>query len=130
MARLIRDEKGKFYALEDNLRVPSGVSYMIENREVTKRLLPDLFANYSISIADDYPARLYEMLKSLAIEYPETTNRFINPGIYNSAYFEHAYLSQRMGIELVEGSDLFIDSENNVNMRTVQGNELMSFIEE
>ena len=126
---LIRDEKGKFYALEDNLRVPSGVSYMIENREVTKRLLPDLFANYSISPVDDYPARLYEMVKALApsnIRKPRIV--LLTPGIYNSAYFEHAYLSQRMGIELVEGSDLFIDSENNVNMRTVQGNERVDVI--
>ena len=119
---LVRDKTGKFYVLEDNLRVPSGVSYMLENREITKRVLPELFENYSILPLDDYPSRLHSTLASLS---PQDQSRpcivLLTPGIYNSAYFEHAFLAQSMGAELVEGSDLFVSDDDFVYMRTVDG---------
>lgn len=119
---LVRDKSGKFYVLEDNLRVPSGVSYMLQNREVTKRVLPELFENYSIQPVDDYPSKLHSTLASLS---PRGVKRpciaVLTPGIFNSAYFEHAYLAQRMGAELVEGGDLFVDEDECVYMRTVDG---------
>jgi uncharacterized circularly permuted ATP-grasp superfamily protein len=119
---LVRDQRGKFYVLEDNLRVPSGVSYMPENREITKRVLPELLENYSIQPVDDYPSRLHSTLASLS---PRTLRRpcivVLTPGIYNSAYFEHAFLAQRMGAELVEGNDLYVDDDDTVYMRTVDG---------
>ncbi|GAB5415127.1 MAG: circularly permuted type 2 ATP-grasp protein [Congregibacter sp.] len=119
---LIRNEDGHFYVLEDNLRVPSGVSYMVENREITKRVLPEIFENYSILPVDDYPTRLYQTLAALS---PRDRKRpviaVLTPGIYNSAYFEHAFLAQGMGAELVEGADLFVDDDDCVYMRTVDG---------
>jgi len=119
---LVRDNDGRFYVLEDNLRVPSGVSYMLENREITKRVLPELFRNYSVMPIHDYPSHLFETLASLS---PRRGKRpcivVLTPGIYNSAYFEHAFLAQGMGAELVEGSDLYVDASNVVYMRTVQG---------
>jgi uncharacterized circularly permuted ATP-grasp superfamily protein len=119
---LVRDKDGKFYVLEDNLRVPSGVSYMLENREITKRVLPELFENYSILPIDDYPSRLHSTLASLS---PRNQRRpcivVLTPGIFNSAYFEHAYLAQSMGAELVEGGDLFVSDDDCVYMRTVDG---------
>lgn len=119
---LVRNKDGKFYVLEDNLRVPSGVSYMLENREITKRVLPELFQNYSIMPVDDYPTQLYKTLASLS---PQQNRKpciaVLTPGIYNSAYFEHAFLAQSMGAELVEGSDLFTDDDDCVYMRTVDG---------
>jgi uncharacterized circularly permuted ATP-grasp superfamily protein len=119
---LVRDKDGKFYVLEDNLRVPSGVSYMLENRSVTKRVFPDLFENQTILPVDDYPSQLYDMLASLSprdITSPEIV--VLTPGIYNSAYFEHAYLAQQMGAELVQGRDLFVDTDDCVYMRTIDG---------
>ena len=119
---LVRNSNGKFYVLEDNLRVPSGVSYMLENREITKRVLPELFENYSIQPVDDYPSKLYQTLASLS---PRETRKpciaVLTPGIYNSAYFEHAFLAQSMGAELVEGSDLHTGDDDCVYMRTVDG---------
>ncbi|MFI5304948.1 MAG: circularly permuted type 2 ATP-grasp protein, partial [Nitrospiria bacterium] len=103
---LIRDEKGTFYVLEDNLRVPSGVSYMLENRTLTKQVFGELFEDYSIQPVDDYPSHLYDMLSSLSPrsgEFPEIV--VLTPGIYNSAYFEHSFLAQQMGAELVTGQD-------------------------
>ncbi len=119
---LVRDDKGTVYVLEDNLRVPSGVSYMLENRMVMKRVFPDLFEDYSILPVDDYPSQLYDMLASLSpreIAQPEVV--VLSPGIYNSAYFEHSYLAQQMGAELVEGRDLYVDEKDVVYMRTVEG---------
>ena len=119
---LVRDHRGKVYVLEDNLRVPSGVSYMIENRQVTKQVFPELFAEQSILPVDDYPLMLYEMLASLSprkIASPEIV--VLTPGIYNSAYFEHSFLAQAMGAELVEGGDLFVGEDDCVYMRTVDG---------
>ena len=119
---LVRDEKGVFRVLEDNLRVPSGVSYMIENRELTKRVLPELFENHSILPVDDYPAQLYKMLCSIApTDRKRPTIVVLTPGIYNSAYFEHAYLAQGMGVELIEGRDLQVRDNNKVYMQTIDG---------
>ncbi|MEM1404207.1 MAG: circularly permuted type 2 ATP-grasp protein [Pseudomonadota bacterium] len=119
---LIRNRDGHFYVLEDNLRVPSGVSYMVENREITKRVLPEIFQNYSILPVDDYPSQLYRTLAALS---PRERKRpvivVLTPGIYNSAYFEHAFLAQGMGAELVEGADLFVQDDDCVYMRTVDG---------
>jgi uncharacterized circularly permuted ATP-grasp superfamily protein len=119
---LVRDGDGTVYVLEDNLRVPSGVSYMIENREVTKRILPELFENNTILPVDDYPDHLLEMLQSISPSRrarPEVV--VLTPGIYNSAYFEHAFLARSMGAELVEGADLVVDRDDCVYMKTIKG---------
>lgn len=119
---LVRGGDGTMYVLEDNLRIPSGVSYMIENRKITKRVFPDLFRNMHISPVDDYPADLLETLVSLAPGgNPDPEIVVLTPGIFNSAYFEHAYLAQQMGAELVEGSDLLVDDQNRVYMKTIEG---------
>jgi uncharacterized circularly permuted ATP-grasp superfamily protein len=118
---LVRDADGRFYVLEDNLRVPSGVSYMLENRTVTKRVFPELFENSEILPNSDYAGQLYDMLCSLAPEgkaHPEVV--VLTPGIYNSAYFEHSFLAQQMGVELVQGSDLLVDDDK-VYMKTIDG---------
>ncbi len=119
---LVRDKDGAVYVLEDNLRVPSGVSYMLENRQVMKRVFPELFEDAVILPVDGYPAQLYDMLASLSrrrTRRPEVV--VLTPGIYNSAYFEHAYLAQQMGAELVEGADLFVGEDDCVYMRTIEG---------
>lgn len=119
---LVRDADGTIYVLEDNLRVPSGVSYMLENRLVTKRVFPELFENYAPLPIHDYPTQLYETLAELSprdVERPVIA--VLTPGIYNSAYFEHAYLALQMGAELVEGRDLVVESDDCVYMRTVFG---------
>ena len=106
---LVRHSDGKFYILEDNLRVPSGVSYMLENREVTRRVLPEMFQNYSIMPVDDYPSKLYETLASLSPrKIKKPCIAVLTPGVFNSAYFEHAFLARSMGVQLVEGTDLFL----------------------
>ncbi|MBI3864538.1 MAG: circularly permuted type 2 ATP-grasp protein [Planctomycetia bacterium] len=118
---LVRDGDGEFYVLEDNLRCPSGVSYVLENREVMKRIFPKLFGGLRILPVEDYPERLLETLQYLApaADNPPTVV-LLTPGIYNSAYFEHSFLAQRMGIELVEGSDLVVIGDR-VCMRTTHG---------
>lgn len=119
---LVRDKDGTMYVLEDNLRVPSGVSYMLENRLIMKRVFTELFETLNILPVDDYPSQLFDMLVALSprkIEKPEIV--VLTPGIYNSAYFEHAYLAQQMGAELVEGRDLFVDKDDCVYMFTVEG---------
>jgi uncharacterized circularly permuted ATP-grasp superfamily protein len=119
---LIRDRQGRFLVLEDNLRVPSGVSYMLENRELTKRVFPELFEHQSILPVDDYPSALFRTLSSVSPRRVKRPNMVVlTPGIYNSAYFEHAFLAQRMGAELVQGDDLFVDSDQVVKMRTIDG---------
>jgi uncharacterized circularly permuted ATP-grasp superfamily protein len=119
---LVRDKDGTLYVLEDNLRVPSGVSYMLENRAVIKRIWPEVFETTTIMPVDDYPAQLYDTLASLSPRPDEQpTMVLLTPGIYNSAYFEHAYLAQQMGIELVEGSDLLVGDDDCVYMRTIYG---------
>jgi uncharacterized circularly permuted ATP-grasp superfamily protein len=118
---LIRAADGTYLVLEDNARTPSGVSYMLQNRQVLKRVFPSLFNDYDVLPNDDYPAALLDVLQWIA---PPTAAQpvvvLLSPGIYNSAYFEHSYLAQRMGIDLVEGRDLFVDG-NRVFMRTTRG---------
>lgn len=126
---LVRDKDGTIYVLEDNLRVPSGVSYMLENRVVTKRVFPELFEYQRILPVDDYSLRLYDMLASLSPrpgDHPTVV--VMTPGIYNSAYFEHSYLAQQMGVELVEGSDLEVGDDDCVYMRTIEGLERVDVI--
>ncbi len=126
---LVRDADGTLYVLEDNLRVPSGVSYMLENRHVTKRVFPELFEDYAPLPVDDYPNQLFDTLADLSprkVKQPEVV--VLTPGIYNSAYFEHAYLAQQMGAELVEGRDLFVDIDDCVYMRTVSGAQRVDVI--
>jgi uncharacterized circularly permuted ATP-grasp superfamily protein len=126
---LVRDKNGIMYVLEDNLRVPSGVSYMLENRVITKRVFPELLQGIDILPIDDYPTQLQDMLSSIA---PVQTDKpqivVLTPGIYNSAYFEHAYLAQQIGAQLVEGNDLVVKDDNCVYMRTIEGLEKVDVI--
>ncbi len=126
---LVRDSDGEFYVLEDNLRVPSGVSYMLENRSITKRVLPEVFEKVDIAPVGDYPAKLFDTLNALSprkIKNPVIA--VLTPGIFNSAYFEHAFLAQRMGAELVEGGDLIVADDDCVYMKTISGLEKVDVI--
>ncbi|MCW5663357.1 MAG: circularly permuted type 2 ATP-grasp protein [Piscinibacter sp.] len=115
------DGSGSYYVLEDNLRVPSGVSYMLENRKMMMRLFPELFSQHRVEPVAHYPDMLLETLRAVApAAVNEPTVVVLTPGMYNSAYFEHAFLAQQMGVELVEGQDLFV-KDNFVYMRTTQG---------
>ena len=118
---LVRAGDGEYYVLEDNLRVPSGVSYMLENRRMMTRLLPELFARLQIAPVERYPDTLLDVLRQAApggIDHPVVA--VLTPGAANSAYFEHAFLAQQMGVELVEGADLFV-RDDKVYMRTTAG---------
>jgi uncharacterized circularly permuted ATP-grasp superfamily protein len=118
---VVRADGGDYFVLEDNLRVPSGVSYMLENRRMMMRLFPELFATRSIRPVQHYPDLLLETLHAVAPAGEERpTVAVLTPGTYNSAYFEHAFLAQQMGLELVEGRDLFVQNET-VYMRTTRG---------
>ncbi len=118
---IVRAGAGEFYVLEDNLRVPSGVSYMLEDRKMMMRLFPELFAQHAIAPIDHYPDLLLETLRAVAPEgVLDPTVVLLTPGAYNSAYFEHAFLAQQMGIELVEGQDMFV-KDGFVYMRTTRG---------
>ena len=118
---IVRAGEGEFYVLEDNLRVPSGVSYMLEDRRMMMRLFPELFANNRVAPVDHYPNLLLETMRSVAPAGQDNpTVVVMTPGAHNSAYFEHAFLAQQMGVELVEGQDLFVRDET-VYMRTTQG---------
>lgn len=118
---LIRMQNGEFVVLEDNLRVPSGVSYMLTNRRVMKRIFPQLFRHYNVRPIENYTQMLLGTLRSLAPEgRPEPNIVLLSPGVFNSAYFEHAYLARQMGIELVEGRDLAVH-DNVCYMRTTNG---------
>ena len=118
---LVRDRDGQHYVLEDNLRCPSGVSYVLENRQILKRTLPLAFEASRVRAVDDYPARLLETLQYLAPDHVSSpTVVVLTPGMYNSAYFEHSFLAQQMGVELVEGSDLVV-MDGFVHMRTTRG---------
>jgi len=126
---LVRDGDGIFYVLEDNLRVPSGVSYMLENRSIMKRVLPEVFEEIDIAPIGDYTAQLFDMLSALSPRPEETPVIVVlTPGIYNSAYFEHAFLAQQMGVELVEGSDMVVQDDNCVYMKTISGLERVDVI--
>ncbi len=122
---LVRDADGIVYVLEDNLRVPSGVSYMLENRQLMKRLFPELFKSSDILPVDDYPTQLHDTLAALSPRESPHGGRpvivVLTPGIYNSAYFEHSYLAQKMGAILVEGSDLVVQADDCVYMKTISG---------
>ena len=122
------DKSGDYYVLEDNLRTPSGVSYMLEDRKMMMRLFPDLFARMAVAPVEHYPDLLLENLRSVApagVLDPNVV--LLTPGQFNSAYFEHAFLAQQMGIELVEGNDLFV-RDNYVFMRTTQGPQRVDVI--
>jgi uncharacterized circularly permuted ATP-grasp superfamily protein len=119
---LVRDRDGTMYVLEDNLRVPSGVSYMLENRQIMKRIFPEVFRTTHILPVDDYPIQLYETLAALSPRLGEQpVIAVLTPGIYNSAYFEHSYLAQQMGAYLVEGSDLVVGSDNVAYLKSISG---------
>jgi uncharacterized circularly permuted ATP-grasp superfamily protein len=118
---IVRAGQGEFYVLEDNLRVPSGVSYMLEDRKMMMRLFPELFARYSVAPVEHYPDMLLDSLRTVSPKgVAEPVVVVLTPGAYNSAYFEHAFLAQQMGVELVEGQDLFVKADV-VYMRTTQG---------
>lgn len=119
---MVRVGEDEFYVLEDNCRTPSGVSYMLENRELTMRLLPDLFARYSVAPVDHYCDELLKTLSSVAPRNCDDDPLVVvlTPGVYNSAYYEHSFLADQMGVELVEGPDLYV-KDDVVYMRTTQG---------
>ena len=118
---LIRDKDGKWYVLEDNLRSPSGVSYVLENRRVMKSTFPEIFQTMAVAPVDDYPSQLLETLLHLApSQLPNPNVVVLTPGIYNSAYYEHSFLAQQMGVELVEGRDLVV-ADGYLQMRTTKG---------
>ena len=125
---LVRDQRGEYYVLEDNLRTPSGVSYVLANRQVMKWIFPEIFFNYGVRSVDSY---CHDLLSNLRYVAPDRTSEprvvLLTPGIYNSAYFEHTYLAKQMGVELVEGSDLFVD-DGVVYMRTTRGAQRVDVI--
>jgi uncharacterized circularly permuted ATP-grasp superfamily protein len=126
---LVRDHTGEFYVLEDNLRTPSGVSYVVENRRVLKRVWSSIFHGYDVRPVEGYAQDLLDVLRAVAPDDAddEPTVVLLTPGVYNSAYFEHAFLAKGMGVQLVEGSDLFVD-DGLVYMRTTRGPERVHVI--
>ncbi len=125
---IVRGGDGQYYVLEDNLRSPSGVSYMLENRQAMKRTFSELFARYDVMPVEHYPQELLNTLRSVAPNgYSDATVVLLTPGIYNSAYFEHTFLARQMGIEIVEGRDL-VAHDNKIYMRTTQGLQLVDVI--
>jgi uncharacterized circularly permuted ATP-grasp superfamily protein len=119
---IVRDGPDDFYVLEDNARTPSGVSYMLENREIMMRLFPDLFARHRVAPVERYPDELLAALRSVAplTAAAEPTVALLTPGVYNSAYYEHSFLADKLGVELVEGRDLIVKNDE-VFMRTTEG---------
>jgi uncharacterized circularly permuted ATP-grasp superfamily protein len=118
---LIKHSDGQYYVLEDNVRCPSGVSYVLSNREAMKKTLSGLFRKYNIRSVQDYPQQLLSIMQSVAPESADNPNCIVlTPGMYNSAYYEHSFLALNMGIPLVEGRDLFVD-KNFVYMKTIYG---------
>jgi uncharacterized circularly permuted ATP-grasp superfamily protein len=126
---IVRVDGDAFYVLEDNARTPSGVSYMLENREVTMRLMPDLFAKHRVAPVENYPDALLSCLRSVAPRagYGEAVIVLLTPGPFNSAYYEHSFLADKLGVELVEGRDLFV-AEEVVYMRTTRGPQRIDVI--
>lgn len=123
---LVRIGDGRFYVLEDNMRCPSGVAYVLEARQVMKRTFPELFEAYRVRPVDEYPSRLLATLQSLS-DLPDPTIVILTPGSYNSAYYEHSLLAQKMGVELVEASDLAV-MDGSVHMRTTSGSQRVDVI--
>lgn len=123
---LIRNSDGNYYVLEDNLRVPSGVSYMLQNRRMSQRLFPELFEQYQVEPVEHYPSLLHKTLSESAFT-SNPTIAVMTPGPYNSAYYEHAFLAKEMGVELVEGRDLFV-RDNKVWMRTIYGDKQVDIL--
>jgi len=118
---LIRSNDGRFYILEDNLRTPSGVSYMLKNREITKRIFPDIFHENKVRMVNNYPLLLHEVLSSLSPQQiSNPTIALLTPGVYNSAYYEHTFLARQMGVPLIEGRDLVVN-DHKVYMKTTSG---------
>lgn len=108
----MRDADGRFLVLEDNLRVPSGVSYMLVSRQMMKRTFPPLFDRYNVRPTDHYGQALLETLRALdPLQRPDPTIMLLTPGVYNSAYFEHTFLARQMGVQLVEGRDLLVHDD-------------------
>jgi len=125
---LVRHSDGRYYVLEDNLRTPSGVSYMIENRKMMMRLFPELFERQTVLPVEHYPSLLLETLRAAApARVRDPVVAVLTPGQYNSAYFEHAFLAQQMGVELLEGADLFV-KDNAAYMRTTSGRQRVDVI--
>ena len=125
---IVRGDDGEYYVLEDNLRSPSGVSYMLENRQVMKRTFADLFGRYDVQPIEHYPQELLSTLRAVAPhDYSDPTVVLLTPGIFNSAYFEHTFLARQMGIEIVEGRDL-VAHQNKIYMRTTRGLKLVDVI--
>ena len=125
---IVRNGDGQYYVLEDNLRTPSGVSYMLENRRMMMRLFPELFQNHKVAPVEHYPQLLLETLRACAPRGArDPVVVVLTPGQYNSAYFEHAFLAQQMGVELVESSDLFV-KDGNVYMHTTSGHQRVDVI--
>ncbi len=126
---LVRDETGEFYVLEDNLRTPSGVSYVVENRRVLKRVWAQLFHGYDVRPVEGYAQDLLDVLRAVAPDGAENSPNVVllTPGVYNSAYFEHAFLAKGMGVQMVEGSDLFVD-DGTLYMRTINGPERVDVV--
>jgi len=125
---LVRNSDGQIHVLEDNMRCPSGVSYVLENREIMKRTMPNFFKNIRVRPVEEYPSRLLRMLQYLAPEGRENPEvAVLTPGCYNSAYFEHSFLAMQMGVELVEGRDLLVE-DGYVKMRTTRGLERVDVI--
>ena len=124
---LVRHSDGEIYVLEDNLRCPSGVSYVLENRHLMKSLFPEVFVASRVRPVSNYPLRLRDVLEHLAPDSPSPRVVLLTPGVYNSAYFEHSFLAQQMGIELVEGGDLVVDDDY-LWMRTTHGFEKVDVI--
>ena len=116
---LVKDKSGEYYILEDNLRCPSGVSYMLESREIIKKVFPELFSQEGVMPLSDYPTKLLRMLQNLS-EKPKPVVGVLTPGVYNSAYYEHSYLALQMGVELVNGVDLIVENKK-VYMQTTKG---------
>jgi uncharacterized circularly permuted ATP-grasp superfamily protein len=124
---LVRDGEGNWLVLEDNLRVPSGVSYLVENRRVLKRVWPQIFGDYRVRPVEGYPQDLLDVLRAVAPGSDEPTVVLLTPGVHNSAFFEHAFLAKSMGIDLVQGSDLFVEDAA-VYMRTTRGRRRVDVI--
>lgn len=125
---LIRDRDGSYLVLEDNGRTPSGVSYVLKNREISKQALPFLFAGYQVRPVEEYPSNLLEILRHIAppdVDEPKIV--VLTPGVFNSAYYEHSFLARQMGVPLVEGRDLFLD-DGQVYMRTIRGAQRVDVI--